>query len=105
MLRELRVGRAWKPLGHSSLDALLRAEIGVGLRQSQHVVALRARGRPRKGAEKGDNITFSMRGTHAAYLQARLKRDAPEIAERLRRAEYPSTRAAAIAAGISHRKP
>ncbi len=38
------------------------------------------------------------------YLVRRLKRDFPEIAEALARGEYPSARAAAIAAGII-RKP
>jgi hypothetical protein len=34
------------------------------------------------------------------YLRARLKRDHPEIAAALGRGEYPSARAAGIAAGI-----
>jgi hypothetical protein len=66
----------------------------------------------RGGGTKGDNITFSsgsapppppepkQRGTGAAYLVARLKRDAPEFAEALGRGEYPSARAAVRAADL-----
>lgn len=39
-------------------------------------------------------------GNSAGYLVARLRRDHPEIEEALARGEYPSGRAAAIAAGI-----
>jgi len=43
-------------------------------------------GRPKKGEEKGDNnITFSERGTSAAYTLARLDRDGyVELAARVR---------------------
>jgi hypothetical protein len=51
-------------------------------------------------AEGVDNINSSKGGTSAAYLAARLKRDAPECAERLAAGEFPSARAAAIEAGI-----
>jgi hypothetical protein len=40
------------------------------------------------------------RGDNAAYLQARLRRDAPEVADALERGEIKSARAAAIEAGI-----
>jgi len=49
--------------------------------------------------DQGDNHTL-IRGTQAAYLQARLRRDAPEVAEALERGEIKSARAAAIEAGI-----
>jgi hypothetical protein len=39
-------------------------------------------------------------GTSARYIVERLKRDAPDVAEALARGEYPSARAAGIAAGI-----
>ncbi len=43
---------------------------------------------------------------NSAYWQGRLEREHPEIAERLRRREIPSVRAAAIEAGlIRERKP
>lgn len=63
----------------------------------------------REGGKKGgrghknpvDNIKgVSKGGTGAIYLVRRLKRDAPDIAKALARGEYPSVRAAAIAAGI-----
>ena len=48
-----------------------------------------------------DNITpKTQRGTSSAYLAGVLKRDFPEIAERLANGEFRSVRAAAIAAGI-----
>jgi hypothetical protein len=39
-------------------------------------------------------------GENAAYLQARLRRDAPAVADALERGEFKSARAAAIEAGI-----
>ena len=42
----------------------------------------------------------SSRGNTAAYLVARLKRDAPEFAARLAAGEFPSARSCALAAGI-----
>ena len=44
--------------------------------------------------EQGDNITLTGgRGTSAAYLVAKLKRDAPEFAERYAVGEFRSARA------------
>lgn len=54
-------------------------------------------------APKRDKITLGAepeRGTSKSYLAARLKRDAPEVFERLCAGEIRSTRAAAIEAGI-----
>jgi len=39
-------------------------------------------------------------GNRADYLEARLRRDAPEVADALERGEHRSVRAAAIEAGI-----
>jgi hypothetical protein len=47
-----------------------------------------------------DNIRSTTYGTSVAYLIAKLKRDAPEFAERLARGEFRSARSAALAAGI-----
>lgn len=69
------------------------------LAKDKEVVPLFARGRPKEGEEKGNNVTF-IRGNDASYLVRRLKRDAPDIAAALGRGEYRSARAAAIAAGI-----
>ena len=55
--------------------------------------ATRTAWRRPKGA-KGDNITLTGgRGTSAAYLVAKLKRDAPEFAERYAVGEFRSARA------------
>jgi hypothetical protein len=44
--------------------------------------------------------TPTRQGTDPSYLVSRLKRDAPEVAERLAGGEFRSVRAAAIEAGI-----
>jgi hypothetical protein len=52
-----------------------------------------------RGKKAPDNVR-SFYGNDASYLIRRLKRKAPEIAAALARGEYPSARAAALAAGI-----
>jgi hypothetical protein len=64
------------------------------------VETLAVQGRPLRGNEKGDNSTFSRGSTSADYLTARIKRDRPDIAERMQRGEFRSVRAAAIEAGL-----
>jgi hypothetical protein len=49
--------------------------------------------------DQGSDRTLK-RGDNAAYLEARLRRDAPEMADALERGEIKSARAAAIEAGI-----
>ena len=62
---------------------------------------LATHGRPTKGNEnKGDFITLKARGTSKEFLAARINRDHPEIAERVKAGEFKSIRAAAIVAGI-----
>lgn len=66
------------------------------------VQAIGERGRPKVDEEKGykkENITFN-RGTSAAYRVAKLKRDHPDIAERLAAGEFKSVSAAERAAGV-----
>jgi hypothetical protein len=46
--------------------------------------------------DKGYNVILKEKGNSAQYLTARLKRDAPDIAERLERGEFKSVRQAAI---------
>ncbi len=43
---------------------------------------------------------ISMRGTSAAYLAVRIKRDRPDIAMRVEAGEFASMISAAVAAGI-----
>ena len=58
---------------------------------------------PGRGHKRVDNIKSfdaTAGGTSADYLAARIKRDRPDIAERVEAGEYRSIRAAAIDAGI-----
>jgi hypothetical protein len=55
-------------------------------------------GRPKKDNSYGANIKAA--GTSATYYIARIKRDRPDIAERLANGEFRSVAAAAKAAGI-----
>lgn len=59
-----------------------------------------AHGGIRSKGEQVDNINLPKGGTSAAYLIGKLKRDAPDYAERLASGEFRSARAAALAAGI-----
>ena len=96
-LGEITQYRHWEVRGFPSMDAYLRAEVGLTKALRKHVAQklaadpavtpLQPRGRPEKGSEKGNHITF--KGTSAAYLVRRLKRDAPAIAAALARGEYP----------------
>lgn len=58
-----------------------------------------------RGRDRGVVNTSSVQrgSTNAGYLAARIKRDRPDIAEAVVRGEYPSIRAAALAAGIVRR--
>jgi hypothetical protein len=49
--------------------------------------------------KQGNNVTL-VRGNKPGYLLARLARDRPDLLGAFERGEYPSARAAAIAAGI-----
>lgn len=67
----------------------------------EQAIKLKKRGRPKKGEErKGADGTFNRGSNNATYIQARLRRDHPEIAEELEQGKHRSARAAAIAAGI-----
>jgi len=56
-----------------------------------------------KGLGYHDNV--GQRGTGEEYVVRRLKRDAPELAAALARGEFPSARAAGIAAGFVKPSP
>lgn len=64
------------------------------------VEAMPKHGGDRKSEESRLYNNLDDRGTSAAYLVKRLKRDAPEVAAALARGEHKSARAAGIAAGI-----
>lgn len=106
----LQESEAWAPLadrnGRSFIDFADYCQTpppyGLGrttdvLRQE---IALRSGpGRPRKD-EKRDGITISQsRGTSGVYITARLKRDRPDLAERVEAGEM-TAHAAAIEAGF-----
>lgn len=98
-------------LGRSKaeIDALVderkRKETARQQAADKSVPPLNGRGNPtgtnqhKKEERLSDNVS-SLRGTGSSYLVRRLKRDSPAIADALGRGEYPSARAAAIAAGI-----
>ena len=61
---------------------------------------LKQHGGTRNTGQDYNIILPSNQGTEAKYLAGRLKRDHPEIADRVARGEYRSIRAAALDAGI-----
>jgi hypothetical protein len=79
---------------------LQRGDVAMMMRQQQP--ALAGHGEIGNGRSRDYNImsTPTRQGTDPSYLVSRLKRDAPEIAERLADGEFRSVRAAAIEAGI-----
>ena len=110
-------------LGYDSADEMIQQELLIKpewvriavewLNQEQRIepvtkaeveAALGSHGGDRRSAkamqDQGDIIPLKHRSTSAAYLQARLRRDAPEVADALERGEFKSARAAAIEAGI-----
>jgi hypothetical protein len=114
-LRKLEAYEAWatvppeKPYG--SLEALLKAEIGVDVQESVAIVKTRALAakliKPAKHAGPGrgykktdDNISGFQCGSSADYLTARIARDRPDILERMKAGEFSSVRQAAKEAGI-----
>lgn len=62
--------------------------------------------RPKAEEVKVYDVNFNQGkgGNRGSYLAARIKRDRPDIAERVEAGEFPSMRAAAIAAGIIRQK-
>lgn len=63
--------------------------------------AMQGNSNAKKDRENSSNdVTAVFRGNDASYLASRIKRDRPDIAQRLERGEFKSIRAAAIKAGI-----
>jgi hypothetical protein len=110
-LRKLEAYEAWakvppeKPYG--SLEALLKAEIGVDVQESVAIVKTRAmaakaltkHGELGRGRSRG-SVTTSINDRSAKYLTARIARDRPDILERMKAGEFSSVRQAAKEAGI-----
>ena len=121
VLGELKEYEVWnkippdKPYG--SLDALLRAEVGVDedvisktvarTPQEAREMPLQEHGNgPGRGNKRVDNIkSFNESGTSKSYLLRRMARDFPEALDKLEAGEYKSARQAAIACGIVKVKP
>ncbi len=114
-LRKLEAYEAWakvppeKPYG--SLEALLKAEIGVDVQESVAIVKTRAMAAqlikpakhagPGRGRRKTGVDNTCLRGSsNADYLTARIARDRPDILERMKAGEFSSVRQAAKEAGI-----
>jgi hypothetical protein len=113
ILNELVTQRAWehvppgKPYG--SLDALLKAELGLdsdAIRQRIRDAELAVHGGNavpgQKGFQRADNIRSLAYGTSETYAYRRLRRDRPDLAERVDQGEM-SAHAAAVEAGFRHR--
>lgn len=123
VLDDLKRVKAWtkippeKPYG--SLDAMLKAEVGLGVEQVRgQIKSAKDRAKALEGkrinTKRGgpiskqndancDNITVrgaTDGGTSADYLTRRIARDHPEILRRMQAGEFPSVRAAALEAGI-----
>lgn len=109
-------------LGYDSADEMIQQELLIKpewvriavewLNQEQRIepvtkaeveAALGSHGGDRRSAkamqDQGSDHNLEI-GRGTAYLQARLRRDAPEVADALERGEFKSARAAAIEAGI-----
>jgi hypothetical protein len=88
-------------LASEELDAIMKAKRGQTVGE---VLALKPNGTNQftsTGFDKNENIKPSNDGgTSATYRIAKLKRDAPEIAERLASGEFPNVREAERAAGM-----
>lgn len=122
MVEGVREYDAWKVIGFASFEDFCKAELGKTLCEVEQIVSgvrvlqatgrtapitpaeaiaaapkLQPTGRPKKGSQrpplqKGSNSKVR--------LAARINRDHPEIAERVKAGEFKSIRAAAIVAGI-----
>ena len=116
-LEDLHAGKAWQVLGCDDYDqwcnehlgkpvALVKAVRLANDKQTMRELVEQQPALARHGSNQhsgGDYDVMSTparQGNDAAYLVSRLKRDAPEVAERLAGGEFRSVRAAAIEAGI-----
>jgi hypothetical protein len=120
-LQELEAVAAWERIPperpYGSLEAMLRAELGVGEIEFRHRIATAAqqhaaaatpmppqevgRGKagPGRGKKTGNQIT-RFRGTDASYLARRIARERPDVLAQMQAGAFRSVRQAAIVAGI-----
>ena len=116
-LESLHKGKAWEVLGCDDYDQWCNEHLGKPVALVQAVCLANDKQTMRELVEQqpalgehgsnqhsggGYNVTSTPapRGNGPTYLVSRLKRDAPEVAERLADGEFRSVRAAAIEAGI-----
>lgn len=120
ILDDIKSEKTWeryppeKPYG--SLDALLKAEIGLNTDQSMSELQTRtvlsakqvapalSHGGDRKTNQTNQVDNYKVEkvkgGTSAEYLTSKIARDRPDILERMKAGEFRSVRQAAIEAGI-----
>ena len=128
MVEGVREYDAWKVIGFASFEDFCKSELGKTLCEVEQIVSgvrvLQATGRtapitpaeaiaaaPKiqtltdagkkggRGKKAPDNVR-GFNGNSQDYLAARINRDHPDIAERVKAGEFKSIRAAAIVAGI-----
>ena len=110
-LESLHNGKAWEALGCDDYDQWCNEHLGkpvalvqaVRLANDKQTMRELVEQQPALARQKQvDNINLPKTpgGTDPAYLVSRLKRDRPDIAERLADGEFRSVRAAAVEAGI-----
>jgi hypothetical protein len=115
-------------LGYESADEMLQEELNIppdwvrmavavleatgenlSKLEVDHAIELKSHGGDRRSDEARQdqdyNISLKQQGTSADYIKARLRRDHPEIAERLEQGEFKSARQAGIAAGFVKNVP
>jgi hypothetical protein len=116
ILGELKEQKVWDKIPpdnpYGSLDALLKAEVGVDEETISNGVAKTpqdGKDMPLREGPGGnvktlhvDNVNMKDRptGNSKSYLLRRMGRDFPEVLDKLEAGEYKSTRQAAIACGI-----
>jgi len=116
LIDKLKTHEAWKPLGYASfsmlceskldlstaeIDAITKAKKGRTI--GEVIPPLRTHGTNRfteNRDSKNENRISIRGGTNVEYRIAKLKRDAPEFADRLEAGEFGSVREAERAAGF-----
>jgi len=119
LIRKLQLNKAWEAMGYPSFSMLAAKEIGLEPEQVQEVVSA-AKGtklkdiptlRDKAGRPKADKLSNYSKnengiitpkgGNNLPYRLAKLKRDHPAIAERLKLGEFKNVREAERAAGLN----
>ena len=114
LIDKLKTHEAWKPLGYASFTMLCEAKLDLSPAEIDAIIkAKKGRtigdvipplrdkaGRPDNDS-KNENRIIVRGGTNSEYRIAKLKRDAPEFAERLQAGEFKTVREAERAAGFA----